>query len=160
MRNVKGFLSDDGMFFDAKEDAELYEATYALEAVVRTIGANPEKFMIVVNGCQRQLRRYLDAQVAYEENEGRLWEDTAAPSAAHNTDGREPEAAASVLEQPTDEPKPMPDVGSGVGSEAVSREEPVDGSRGRRTHARGVLGASYMATTSPTAIAVACGSSS
>jgi len=159
MRNVKGFLSDDGTFFDAEEDAELYEATHALEAIVSNIGANPEKFMIVVDGCRKQIRRYLDAKDKYEQSEGRAWDEAASP-AAHNADNRGPEGTAPVLEQPADGPEPVPDLGSGIGSEAVSADGKVDGIGGGRTHARGVLGASYMATTSSAAIALARGSGS
>lgn len=179
MRNVKGFLSDDGVFFDVKEDAELYEALHALEASVRNIGADPEKFMIVVGGCSKQLRRYLDAKSAYEKAENAQFEPSRkrGEAAQHSVEGEEssegdnaeagrPDAApaddhadnavakvhAPVLEQPADEPEYVPDVRSGIGTESVPDDGTLNGARGRGAHARNLRRAANMATTSHAAL--------
>jgi hypothetical protein len=164
MRNVKGFLSDDGVFFDAVEDAELYEATHALEAVVANIGANPEKFLVVVDGCRKQLERYLNAKSKYEASEARSWStDATRPGApaspvVDNADDCRAEDHAPVLEQQADELEHVPDVGSSVRTEAVPDDSPINGPRGGGAHARSVRRAAHMATASPAAISVARGS--
>lgn len=152
MKSVSGFLADDGVFFDTEADAELYEALHALEFSVRNIGADPVKFMIVVEGCQEQLRRYLDAKSNYEKSEAR---QPAAPDSVNHPDDGRTEAAAPVLEQPTDEHQHMPDVRGSVGTEAVRDDSTVDGSGSGGAHARSVRRAPYMATTSGAAITAA-----
>ena len=161
MRSVRGFLADDGVFFDTAEDAELYEALHALEFSVKNIGADPEKFMIVLIGCEEQLRRYLDAKSRYEKAEAaypREGVPNAEPAVDHaDDDGAEEHA--SVLEQPADEHEHVPDVRSGVGTEAVPDGSPVDGAGGGGAHARSVRRAAHMATTSTAALATARGGS-
>jgi hypothetical protein len=157
MKRVTGFLADDGTYFDAKADAELYEALHALEFSVRNIGADPVKFMIVVEGCQEQLRRYLDAKAGYEKSEAtgpRPGAGTAPDSVDHANDSRT-EAAAPVLEQSLDEHQHVPDVRSGISTEAVRDNGPVDGAGGGSVDARSVRRAPHMATTSSAAIAAA-----
>jgi hypothetical protein len=157
MRSVKGFLADDGTYFDTAESAELYEALHALEFSVRNIGADPAKFMIVIEGCQDQLRRYLNAKNEYEESEAKGPGDT--QPAVNNTNDSRAEGDASVLEQPANEPEHVPDVRSGVGTEAVPDERKIDGAGGGSTHARSVRSAAYMATVSTAALATARGGS-
>jgi hypothetical protein len=153
MKSVRGFLADDGTFFDAKEDAELYEALHALEFSVKNIGADPAKFMIVVEGCQEQLRRYLDAKSNYEKSEA-VGPAPASDSVDHANDGRA-EADAPILKQPVDEHQHVSDVRSGVGAEAVPNDSAVDGTGSGGAHARSVRRAPHMATTSSAAIAAA-----
>lgn len=155
MKRVTGFLADDGVYFDAKEDAELYEALHALEFSVRNIGADPAKFMIVVEGCQEQLRRYLDAKVSYEKSEATGPRPGAAPDSVDHTNDSRTEAAAPVLEQSPDEHQHVPDVRSGVSTEAVRNDSPVDGTGGGSVDARSIRRAPHMATTSSAAIAAA-----
>ena len=152
MKSVKGFLADDGTYFDAREDAELYEALHALEFSVRSIGADPSKFMIVVTGCQEQLRRYLDAKSSYEKSEAT---GPAAPDSVNNTNDSNTKADAPVLEQSADEHQHMPNVRSGISTEAVRDDGPIDGTGGGGAHARGIRRAPHMATTSSAAIAAA-----
>lgn len=159
MRNVTGFLSDDGVFFDVQEDAELYEALHMLQLTVKNIGADPEKFMIVVDGCRKQLRRYLDAKSSYEESEKRgIGQASAEASGAakatpNRANGGPSERHAPVFEQPADEREHVPDVRSGVSAEVVRDNSTVDGTGSGGIDARGVRGAAHLATTSPAALA-------
>jgi hypothetical protein len=160
MRSVKGFLADDGTYFDTAESAELYEALHALEFSVTNIGADPAKFMIVIEGCQDQLRRYLDAKNKYEESEATGPRPGNAQPVVNNTDNGRAEGDAPVLEQQVDKPEHVPDIRSGVGTEAVPDERKVDGAGGGGAHARSVRSAAYMATVSTAALATARGGSS
>lgn len=169
MRNVKGFLSDDGVFFDAEADAELYEAMHALEATVRNIGADPNKFLIVVEGCRKQLERYLNAKSSFEKSErssvakagdDRRSGEQATPFVEHNADDGSAEAYTPVLEQPINESEHVPNMGCSVSTEAIPDDSALNGSRGRRFATRSVRSAPYMATASRAALATACGSDS
>jgi hypothetical protein len=161
MRSVSGFLADDGVFFDTKEDAELYEALHALEFSVKSIGADPAKFMIVIEGCQEQLRRYLDAKDSYEKSEtigpATFGVPNTEPDLNNANDGGT-EGDARILEQPSDKCEYVPDVRGGVGAEDVPDRSPVDGARSGGAHARSVRSAAHLATTSAAALATARGS--
>ena len=162
MRQVKGFLSDDGVFFDAHADAELYEAMHDLELVVKNIGANPEKFLVVLDGCHKQVRRYLDAKEGFKASEASGVASAAAGTASHpehNADDAGAETHAPVLEQPFNESKSVPDVGSGERTEAVPDYSEVDGIGGRSTHARGLRSTAHLATTSQAALSTSRGGS-
>jgi hypothetical protein len=162
MRNVKGYLSDDGVFFDAEADAELYEALQALEFTVRNIGADPNKFMVVVEGCRKQLERYLNAKSKFEESEasGPDGPGGTKPASEHHTDDGSAVADASVQQQPPDSAQHVPDLGGGIGAEAISNDIALNGAGGRSAHARSVRRAALMATASGAAIASARGSGS
>jgi hypothetical protein len=110
--------------------------------------------MIVVDGCRRQLERYLHAKSKFEESEASgVTEQREAPTAKHNTDDGSAEEHASVFKQPANESESMPHMGSGVSTKELSDNSEVDGLGSRRVDARGIRSASLMATTSLTTIA-------
>lgn len=68
MRAAQGFLTDDGTFFDAIEDAELYDAMHAVSFAVETrCRAKPESVFVVLDMCQEEIGRYLNAKKAARE---------------------------------------------------------------------------------------------
>jgi hypothetical protein len=160
MKKVSGYLADDGTFFDAEADVELYEALHALEFSVKNIGADPAKFMIVVEGCQDQLMRYLNAQSKFKRSEAlgpvpRATGSSNPQPAVDHTNDRSAEGHAPVLEQSADEPEHVPDIRGSIGAEAVPDGRTIDGTGSGSTDARSVRGAAYMATVSSAAITAA-----
>lgn len=104
MRSVTGYLADDGTFFDARADVELYEALHALEFSVKNCGASPEKFMAVVHGCRKQLERYLNAQHEFEKSEtsgstNGKGAGATEPPVNHHADDGDAKEPTRVLEQ-------------------------------------------------------------
>lgn len=64
MKQVTGFLTEDGTFFDNKAAADLHEAEHLLDHSARYIGVDPEKLKDAINQLHEPVRRYLDAQDA------------------------------------------------------------------------------------------------
>ncbi|SRR5258706_7744368 len=173
MRAVRGYLTDDGTYFDTKEEAALYDSLHALRFAATNVGVDPDKGLIFVDGCKDAIRRYIDAKEAYNEAEGRQDEvdggrwadragtgtDTAAPLTINNAEFLRAEAdPSSVQQQPVDEPQHVPDVGSSVSSEAIPDKCEEHGIGSRRAYARSVRSSSHMATASTAALATARGS--
>lgn len=177
-RSVKGFLADDGTFFNNQDEVELYEALNGLRFATESVGADPNKLMIIVDAIGPQIRRYLDAKESYNkaergtgsiEESGELtqeqfdklgtytkWADRAGETASLTINTAEflkPETGVTpVQQQPTDEREHVPDVGGGLGAEKIPDNSQVDGSGVRITNARSVRSRPYMATTSTAAL--------
>ncbi len=169
MRAVRGYLTDDGTYFDTKVEAALYDSLHALRFAATNIGVNPDKGLIFVDGCRDVIRRYIDAKEAYETAEqehvydayqsGPLRTGTTAPLDIDFSilDGAKADSS-SVQQQPSDEPQHVSNVGGGVGSEAIPDKCEEHGIGSRRAYARSVRSASHMATASTAALATARGS--
>jgi len=177
-RSVKGFLADDGTFFNNQDEVELYEALNGLRFASENVGADPNKLMIIVDAIGPQIRRYLDAKESYNkaergtgsiEESGELaqeqfdklgtytkWADRAreaAPLTINTAEFLKPETGVTpVQQQPADEREHVPDVGSGERTEAVSDKCEEHGAGVRSAHARSVRSRPYMATTSTAAL--------
>jgi hypothetical protein len=164
MRRVNGFIASDGTFFETADQCEFYEANYALDYAVRAIGADPDKFRIVVNGCASQVRRYLDAKEAFEKAEyadGGAWAARAEPAAPSDLDrarhGEATRDATSVQQQPADSDQHVSDVGSGERAEAVSNERSEHGAGVRSALARSLRGSTSVAANQAPGFAVTRG---
>jgi hypothetical protein len=188
MRPAKGFLADDGTFFDTADQAELYDALAALTFHVTQAGADPKKALIIIDACAEHVRRYLDAKEAYNKAEnanvdelaknwhgtkqdyadrvypGRDWKPvdngrwaqratSPAPLDINHAEFFRAETdVAPVQQQSIDEPQHVPDVGSGVSTEAIQDEQPVHGIGSGIGAPRGFLRDAYMAGASSAAI--------
>jgi len=160
-RPVKGFLADDGTFFDSQEDVDLYDALHALRFHVTQIGANPEKFLIVLDGCARQVKDYLDAKEAYNKAESRDNGTNADPAngttistplGVDHTKFFRPEEDASIQQQSIDGTEHVPDMGSSISAETVPNDSKIDGVGSGVYTPRSVRRSAHMATTSQAAI--------
>lgn len=64
MREVSGFLTEDGAFYESADDAERHEATHALIGAYNQYvgrGGNIERFQNVIINLSPEIRRYLNA---------------------------------------------------------------------------------------------------
>lgn len=86
-REAKGFLCEDGRFFEDQETAELYEAKEVLRGRLEQLGKDTERVFEMIDECGTELRRYLDALKATLAGE------------YHGDDGERQESATSVLKQ-------------------------------------------------------------
>lgn len=164
MRPVKGYLSDDGTYFDNAEDAELYDAMHGVKYAVETkCRANPRNVFIVLDTCADEIRRYLDAKAnqakadsSYDPQEpfeinwaaGYLAECSNGPvsSDIYHPDNFGPNDLTSVLKFSPNVNEPMPDLGGSVGTEAIPDTGTVDGVGSGRSDASSVRSDPYLAT--------------
>lgn len=88
MREVRGFLTKDGAFYEGQNEAELHEAEKELlRAYEDFVGkGNFARFANVVTNLRDEVRRFLDAQIALE-NAGAPIEDASAVSQHYPDDG-------------------------------------------------------------------------
>jgi len=64
MREVSGYLTEDGAFYESADDAEKHEATFALIGAYNQYvgrGGNIERFQNVIINLSPEIRRYLNA---------------------------------------------------------------------------------------------------
>lgn len=139
MKQTKGFVTDDGTFFENEYEAELYEAEFRLRAGLTTTfpQLNQEPFFTIVLTLKRELMEYLNAHSTTDANkpipdegEERVEDEPRpAPKADEHSAyvSSAEEDLASVLKLPTRRPSHVPDVRSGTQPEEVSNRSALDG---------------------------------
>lgn len=60
-KQVKGFLAEDGTFFEDKPECQRYEYWKLIEALCESHGTNFDNFMAMINAWQGQIKGYYDA---------------------------------------------------------------------------------------------------
>jgi hypothetical protein len=173
MKSASGYLTEDNVFFESKEEAELYEARTALAQHLLGISVDPAKFVQIVDSIPGMVRRYIDAYEAkanYDDQNpdrgagsGSVGEETEPfDSDEAGTPGSwepEPEvderpiehavaaeSFASLLELSSSRHGDVRDVGNGSRAEEVRDDGQGDGVRVRGTDAPDVRGSEDMAT--------------
>lgn len=141
MKSVKGYLTDDGTFFDNATDAEFYDALQALSLTAKSQNINPERLITAIDLSAKEVGRYLNAKYAkeksdeqktaieFESNNGvnpYIWSANEQrgdnPNALiidHADNGRAEEDIPSFLNKQASVDEPMPNVGSGVSTETI-----------------------------------------
>lgn len=143
MKQTKGFITEDGTFFEDEFEGNLYEAELHLRhALAERFPQLPqEKFFVVVLGVIREMKEYLNAHTESLANSVSEQVDTSASEIGAEDEVSSPppvdehpaylsgteEDLASVLKLPTRRPSHVPDVGSGTQPEEVPNRSAVDG---------------------------------
>lgn len=149
MKQVSGYLTNDGTFFPTQDEARLYDAMAALTFAATNVGANPKAVFVIVDGCMNQIEEYINAKKEHQraEQANPFGAVPAASSAVdYADDGTTETPIPSVLEQPPHVDEYVPDVGSGVGAEEIPDIGKVNGPGIRSHDARSVLSDTPMAT--------------
>jgi hypothetical protein len=60
-KEVKGYLADDGTFFQSQPECERYNAQCQLFSLCESHSIHPENFMTLINSWHQQIREYLNA---------------------------------------------------------------------------------------------------
>jgi hypothetical protein len=143
MRQVTGFLTTSGVFYETKEEAEFKEAEAQLGAALETIKKNATVFFAIIEHYPKLVEEYVHARKAFRGPEVTEYYDPIVeeyPRAEYNDshtghdDTREGEASP-VFALKADGREPVSAVGSGAQSEAVRDEREGDGFGGRRDDA-------------------------
>jgi len=141
MREVVGYLTDDGAFYEAESDAEKHEATYALVgAFSQYVGksGNIDRFQNVIINLAPEIRRYLNAVEGPERQSETVSEVEQAtveretrhrPSKVdiHSPDDGLGSALVGLVEQPDRGLMHVPNMGDRSRAEEVQQRRKVDG---------------------------------
>jgi hypothetical protein len=60
-KQVKGFLAEDGTFFEDKPECQRYEFMKLIESLCESHGTDYENFMVLINAWDGQIKGYYDA---------------------------------------------------------------------------------------------------
>jgi hypothetical protein len=127
MREAKGFVTDDGTFFEDDKEAALYEAELRLKARLAEVlpNLNQDAFFAVVVGAMQELTEFINAHHAWNPPKTKEPDGEAASGTAEDTTGAghvssTEEDLASLLKLPTRGHSDVPDVGSRPRTEKVS----------------------------------------
>lgn len=139
MKQTKGFVTDDGTFFESEYEAELYEAEFRLRAgLVATFpNLNQEPFFSIVLTLKHELMEYLNAhstanatrrdpdptEIADEAPVSEPPKANEHPAYINSAE----EDLASVLKLPVRRHSNVSDVGSSTPAEEVSNGSAFDG---------------------------------
>jgi hypothetical protein len=66
-KSVKGFLAEDGTFFDTKPECQRYEHSKHISILCESHGINYDNFLATLNAWHKQIRGYYDANDACKE---------------------------------------------------------------------------------------------
>lgn len=66
MKQVSGFLSNDGKFFERQEEAVFHDAQEALVKVIAATDVDEERFLELINRFGAEIGSYLNAKIACE----------------------------------------------------------------------------------------------
>lgn len=149
MREVTGFLTDDGAFYESMWEAETHEATYALTGAFKQYvgeSGNVKRFQNVITNLAPEIRRYLNAiegpaeqsETISEVDQATIERETRhkPPSTREHTPNDGLGSALEDLEQQQDRgPVHVPNVGDRAWSEEVQHRREIDGPRSRRIDA-------------------------
>lgn len=158
MKQAQGFLTESGQFFATLEEAELSEASQTLfDAFTSFVGpgkrVNFERWANVLSNLKPEIRRYFDANEAYETilnarsdgddsaGEG-AEEDTADDGLGEESQGDEQLAAGGL--------GAVSDVGTGALAEEIRHLGEEHGAGDRGSDAQGVRGGEDLATVEAT----------
>jgi hypothetical protein len=139
MKQTRGFVTDDGTFFEREREAELYEAEFRLRAglIASFPNLNQEPFFAIVLEMKRELLEYLNAY--FTENATKpdpdksevgveIEEPVAPPFDEHPAYiNSAEEDLASILKLPVRRHSNVSDVGSSTPTEEVSNRSALDG---------------------------------
>lgn len=118
MKQVEGFLAEDGAFFESSTEAEYHEAKGALHDAAIPADIDPERLCAAIDQLFPQVERYVNAKKAHDAVApecafGQSIEtETNRPRVNRTDEQRATEANAPVLKQPSRKRQPVPDVGS------------------------------------------------
>ena len=140
MKMAQGYVTDDGTFFESKNDAALHEAEMRLRSGLAGVygGMNQEVFFEVVLGLMPELWSYIDAYNSAatvkldqptEDTDGakaNVSESPKADASMGHVSSTE-EDLASLLKLPTRGPSHVPNVGGGPHAEKVSKRRQKHG---------------------------------
>jgi len=141
MREVTGYLTDDGAFYETQGDAERHEATYALVGAFTQFvgkGGNIDRFQNVIINLAPEIRRYLNAVEGPERQSETLSEIEQAtiereirhrppPTREHPSNDGLGSTLEGLVEQPDRGPVHVSDVGDRTWAEALRQRGKVDG---------------------------------
>jgi hypothetical protein len=136
---VSGFRTEDGNFFENKEEAVLHEAILRLAVAALDMGVDPDKLMRTIDACDKEIEHYITARRAARPT------SIAAAHLGEQFYERTTEEVASELEQSFGGDGAVSDVGDGELAETVADTGKVDGSGSRRIDARSVWGSEDLA---------------
>jgi hypothetical protein len=117
MKQAKGFLANDGTFFNTKEACALYETECDLREASIVAGFNPDALLTALHKAWEPIGRYIDARRAVNK----------IGVGASDTERAEGDTH-SVQQQPSSVGQPVSDVGRGKFKEKVREQRKGDGS--------------------------------
>lgn len=122
MKEVAGYITDDGKFFDSMDEAEEYEAWISLSrALVEISTIEPTSLLAVIATIPDEIRRYINANEAATRSR----EIQASLSAEdHNLGEADTQA---VFEQSSRIDEPLPDMGGSIVEETIRQQRTIDG---------------------------------
>lgn len=150
MRDVVGFLTEDGTFYEHAEDAEKHEALQSLSGAYTQYvgkGANFVRFQNVIINLAPEIRRFLNAvegpeftaSVIAETEQASIEREILATrqteTRQHPSDDGLGGSFEGVVEQSGGRPVHVSDMGDSPQSEEVPVKRTLDGVRSRRTDA-------------------------
>lgn len=137
MEKVAGYLSSDGKFFTYLKDAELHEATIALEKRVIILGFDPSKLFNVLDELLEEVSRYVTAKQEAISPDGPDSEASTVSDIDQRAgdDGLTEADIAPLLTFEADGHGDVSDIRSGEQSEEVPDKRKGHGSRSRRNNA-------------------------
>lgn len=147
-RQVEGYITTDGTFFEDRIEAEVHEATLVLSGLMLGEGLNDHslKFLLkFIGDYHGEVEAYIKAiriqQAVETERAGDLPEDEG--DTADDEGGSQD--AESVQQQPAVSGGHLPDLGRSVSPEEIQNRRKKHGSRSRNSHARRVRGRKDLA---------------
>lgn len=132
MKKVRGYLTNDDVFFGTKEEAELHEATRMLELSCSLMHLRTAAVLTVIDELSLQIERYINAKRRVNK---------------HPTDNNPSEAdTVSVLELSPRGFESVSYIRDSKRPEEVRHYSPLDGIGGGGDDASGVRGSEDLAT--------------
>jgi len=155
MKETKGYITDDGTFFETKEEALLHEAESVLRGALSSQTQDVDILLNYILHNIEPIRNYLNAYLAarystpdpaQDENreEARNSPSSAMPENTGHVSSTEEDLKA-LLKLPTRGPSHLPDVGRGPHAEEVQDRREEHGPRVRGGDAPSVRGGKDMA---------------
>jgi len=150
MKMAQGYVTDDGTFFESKQEAELHEAESRLRgtAALAFPELNVDMFITVILQLRNELGEYLNAYAAattnqrdHSEVEDRAAVDDRPPPEIATGTGHVSSAEedlAALLKLPPRGPSNVSNVGSGPRTEKVQERRSEHGPRVRGANASSV----------------------
>lgn len=132
MKKVRGYLTNDDVFFETKEEAELHEATRALELSCSRMGLRTDAVMTVIDELTNQIERYINAKRRANKH----------PPIDNTPEGDN----VSLLELAARGDEPVSDIRDGERTKTLRYDSSLDGFGSRRDNASSVRRGEDLAT--------------
>lgn len=142
---AKGFLTEDGFFFETKEEAALHETAKRLAIAVMEQGLSAYKVIGIVNANISQVRDYIAARAKIELGRDEVIVEAAVASIGERDFESGQDDVEAELLQPPGEYLDVPDFRSSELAEAMAGEGEGDGTGSGERDARSVRGGEDMA---------------